>query len=86
MLGFTNSPYPANPPCPISTPSKPWILILKLILLPFYLFLWDWMSLVLLLTLGNVDEDPAESVLGDVVRVLEVVVVLGLVRGLMGRF
>lgn len=41
---------------------------------------------MLLLTLGNVDEDPAESVLGDVVRVLEVVVVLGLVRGLMGRF
>jgi hypothetical protein len=73
-------------PSPTSNPSKPWILILKLILLPFYLFLWGWMVVVLLLMLGKIDKELAEYVLGDIVRVLELVIAPGVLCVLIGRF
>lgn len=93
MLGstiLTPSLSPANTPSPPSTPSKPYhyILILKLLLLPFYLFLWGWLLFILMLVLSNekVDKHIYNYLFGDIVVCLELMVAPILLCDLMTSF
>jgi hypothetical protein len=69
----------------MSTP-WPWLLILKLTLLPIYLSLWAWLFYLPILLFGNVNKDFADELFGDVG--LSLVFVGGpiLFIGLMTRF
>ena len=93
MLGCTILPNTATNentrvriPTSSTTSSNPWILALKLILLPFYLLVWAWLSAMLLLVLDKEGEEVARYVFGDAGVCVQAVVAPGVLGALMTGF